>query len=215
MALAGQILNGLIHAGILSQNGFVPHGEEVGSLGGGQELIGDDVALPAVVIVAPLDIGLGAGSDAADGVGAALGGVGDHDCGIQQSSLGLSEENESLVNGLGSLGGFHQRGVVAQNELVDFFFVLALVGALTKGQILGRIVLGGLGGIGGLSGLGGLGGLSGIGGLSGLSGLSAAGSQSEDHRQRQGQRQQAGEFLAHCSFPPNNVVHTVVYASGE
>ena len=129
VALLGQIGGGII--GALTGHSGSPQLHQILTFFLGDEFIGDDQAVQAVVVVAPLDIGDGTGSHTADGIVTALSGGGDHDSGVQQSGLGLGEENKSLVNGVGRiLCGGEQLGILTQSLLVDVLIVLADINSL-------------------------------------------------------------------------------------
>ena len=84
--------------------------EKVSALLLGEELVGDDQTLDTVVIVAPLNVRNGVGSDTADGVSAVLGGGGDHDGGVKQLGLSLRILHKALVNSLSAVGLSQQLG---------------------------------------------------------------------------------------------------------
>ena len=132
MALAGQVSGRII--GSFAGNGFAPLGKQVSPLVGGQELIGDDQAEQAVIVIAPLDVGNGTGSDAADGVGTTLGGIRNHHGAVEQRGFRLRIQDEPFIVGRSGFGGLHQLVIVTQQFEIDLFIFGAFVSHIFCGN---------------------------------------------------------------------------------
>ena len=177
VALLGQVSGGVVLA-LAGQSG-APQLHQVLALLLRDELIGNHGEAETVVVVAPLDIRLGVGGDAADGVHAAAGGGGDEGAGVEQGRLGLGKAHEALVIAGGGLRGIHQSGVVAEDGLVHVLVVGALVNDLGHG----------LAAVGSGRGSRGLGDLFDLAGGAGIA-AAAACEQADAQCQRQQKRQQ-------------------------